>query len=65
MSVQGIVRQPLGEVNGNQQLMMGSPMKKAAGSSPQKKHDHKAELFRSPKKTTLLPEPLLDENSDR
>jgi hypothetical protein len=34
-------------------------------SSPAKKNDHKAELFNSPKKSNALPEPLLDENSDR
>jgi len=68
MSVQGITRAPLGEVNGNQQVAMASPLKRAGGAlngSPAKKNDHKAELFSSPRKSTLLPEPLLDENSDR
>jgi hypothetical protein len=70
MSVQGITRQPLGEVNGNQ-LVMASPQKSGIKqqasnmSSPAKKNDHKAELFNSPKKSNALPEPLLDENSDR
>uniref|UniRef100_A0A7S3QML3 Uncharacterized protein n=1 Tax=Dunaliella tertiolecta TaxID=3047 RepID=A0A7S3QML3_DUNTE len=63
MSVEGIIRQPLGEVNGNTPTKrMGGPL---ANGSPAKKSDHKAALFTSPKKSTALPEPLLDENSDR
>lgn len=68
MSVQGITRQPLGEVDSNT-VVMASPHKRldgtAAAASPVKKNDYKRELFTSPRKTTALPEPLLDENSDR
>ena len=73
MTVQGVTRQALGEVTNNshasQQQPFASPQKKGLATppagSPAKKNDHKAALFNSPQKSTALPEPLLDENSDR